>query len=203
MEPNQTSYAEYLEHYGVKGQRWGIRRTPEQLGHRTVSGKSRSTERRVIEGKPRGMFKLRVVQGTEPSKEEKKALKKQVREEQKVAKKAMEATIRRDEIMRDPKLLYKHRREFSPEEIKKAMDRIRMEQDLRQLSINDLSAGQVYLQTAVKYAETGISAYNKVASVYNAFEKQGKPLPMISATSSTKKKRKAIEDILEGRTKTD
>ena len=24
---------EYLEHYGVKGQRWGIRRSPEQLGH--------------------------------------------------------------------------------------------------------------------------------------------------------------------------
>ena len=24
---------EYIEHYGVKGQRWGIRRTPEQLGH--------------------------------------------------------------------------------------------------------------------------------------------------------------------------
>jgi hypothetical protein len=24
---------EYLEHYGVKGQKWGVRRTPEQLGH--------------------------------------------------------------------------------------------------------------------------------------------------------------------------
>lgn len=24
---------EYLEHHGVKGQRWGVRRTPEQLGH--------------------------------------------------------------------------------------------------------------------------------------------------------------------------
>ena len=24
---------DYLEHYGVKGQRWGVRRTPEQLGH--------------------------------------------------------------------------------------------------------------------------------------------------------------------------
>lgn len=23
-----------LYHYGVKGQRWGIRRTPEQLGHK-------------------------------------------------------------------------------------------------------------------------------------------------------------------------
>lgn len=25
---------EYLEHYGIKGMRWGIRRTPEQLGHK-------------------------------------------------------------------------------------------------------------------------------------------------------------------------
>lgn len=27
---------EYLEHYGVKGQRWGIRRTPEQIGRAHV-----------------------------------------------------------------------------------------------------------------------------------------------------------------------
>ncbi len=26
---------DYLEHHGIKGQRWGIRRTPEQLGHRS------------------------------------------------------------------------------------------------------------------------------------------------------------------------
>ena len=25
---------EFLEHHGIKGQRWGIRRTPEQLGHK-------------------------------------------------------------------------------------------------------------------------------------------------------------------------
>lgn len=28
------SYHDYLEHHGVKGQRWGVRRTPEQLGHK-------------------------------------------------------------------------------------------------------------------------------------------------------------------------
>ena len=33
-----------LYHHGILGQRWGVRRTPEQLGHRTgsKSGKSRS-----------------------------------------------------------------------------------------------------------------------------------------------------------------
>lgn len=34
----------YLEHYGVKGMRWGIIRTPEQLGHK-IERKNRSYER--------------------------------------------------------------------------------------------------------------------------------------------------------------
>lgn len=33
------SYNE-LEHYGIKGMKWGIRRTPEQLGHKPSSSKS-------------------------------------------------------------------------------------------------------------------------------------------------------------------
>lgn len=33
------TYKSYLEHHGIKGQKWGVRRTPEQLGHK----KPRST----------------------------------------------------------------------------------------------------------------------------------------------------------------
>lgn len=29
----------FIEHYGVKGMKWGVRRTPEQLGHRTRTNK--------------------------------------------------------------------------------------------------------------------------------------------------------------------
>lgn len=32
---------ESLQHHGVKGQKWGIRRTPQQLGHDIPSGKKR------------------------------------------------------------------------------------------------------------------------------------------------------------------
>ena len=37
-----------LYHYGVLGMHWGVRRTPEQLGHRTKSsGSARSAKARV------------------------------------------------------------------------------------------------------------------------------------------------------------
>ena len=33
MAPPVIYYDNYLEHHGIKGQKWGVRRTPEQLGH--------------------------------------------------------------------------------------------------------------------------------------------------------------------------
>lgn len=39
-----------LEHYGVKGMKWGVRRTPEELGHKPSSSKSAlNTPKRLIE----------------------------------------------------------------------------------------------------------------------------------------------------------
>lgn len=32
-------YDDYLEHHGIKGQKWGVRRTPEQLGHAVSKGR--------------------------------------------------------------------------------------------------------------------------------------------------------------------
>lgn len=29
-----STYSSELFHYGIKGMKWGVRRTPEQLGHR-------------------------------------------------------------------------------------------------------------------------------------------------------------------------
>lgn len=39
-----------LEHYGIKGMRWGIRRTPEQLGHKIskLKRKSLNLEKKIV-----------------------------------------------------------------------------------------------------------------------------------------------------------
>lgn len=40
-----------LYHYGVKGMKWGIRRTPRQLGHRTSGSKTTADQQKKAEMK--------------------------------------------------------------------------------------------------------------------------------------------------------
>lgn len=39
----------YLAHHGIKGQKWGVRRTPEQLGHATKSKKTNKTVKNALD----------------------------------------------------------------------------------------------------------------------------------------------------------
>lgn len=41
-------YQTYIYHYGVKGMKWGVRRTPEQLGHNSKNGVAKSTKRSIM-----------------------------------------------------------------------------------------------------------------------------------------------------------
>lgn len=49
MDRASLNESEFLAHYGVKGMKWGVRRTPEQLGHYRMS--ERSARDRVLSPK--------------------------------------------------------------------------------------------------------------------------------------------------------
>lgn len=46
-------YDNYLKHYGVLGMKWGVRRTPTQLGHKTKEQKT-SEKKKRLDSKNRG-----------------------------------------------------------------------------------------------------------------------------------------------------
>ena len=50
-----THYNDYLLHYGVKGMKWGVRRTPEQLGHREVKRAENREKRKSAISKMRNL----------------------------------------------------------------------------------------------------------------------------------------------------
>ena len=45
---NKPSPALFLMHYGVKGMKWGVRRTSEELGHKPKQTVEKTTEPGII-----------------------------------------------------------------------------------------------------------------------------------------------------------
>ena len=45
---NKPSPTLFLMHYGVKGMKWGVRRTPEELGHKPKQMVEKTTEPGII-----------------------------------------------------------------------------------------------------------------------------------------------------------
>lgn len=214
METNRTGYAEYLEHHGIKGQRWGIRRTPEQLGYRrkrdtTVYGSAPSKKEKSSKTVAKGESAVskflanRREAAAKREKDRKEAARKKALADRaakarqaKVAKKealkkaeekAKEDSKRREQILKDPVLLLKHKDEFSTEELNKAVQRFNLEKSLQELSLSKLSRGEAYIRTAVKYANASIDAYNIAARVVNTFG--GTDLPVINKGDSKKDKK--------------
>lgn len=161
-----------LYHYGVKGQKWGIRRTPEQLGHPKKLKKVRGLGRGTIAETGQQVYYYKDTDGIFKVNTDPNILKK-ARKQKKIAeqkKKRLEKE--REEILRSPSKLYKNRDKFTKEEIDAAMKRFKWEKELRELSKSELSAGKEYVNTILDYADTGMRAYNTAAKLYNTFGKK-------------------------------
>lgn len=76
---------EYLEHHGIKGMKWGVRRTPEQLGHKVASG-----------AKKAGSAAGKAISEHHAKSKAKAAVKKAAKKQAKAEKKTHDAQVKKD-----------------------------------------------------------------------------------------------------------
>lgn len=91
-----------LYHYGIKGMKWGIRRTPEQLGHSKKTSKKKS-------------------KNTRDEKERQK---------------------RKTDL--------KNRRTLSDEDIKRKIERLKLEAEYKRLVEEDIAPGKAFVKSIAK-----------------------------------------------------
>lgn len=141
-------YGPPVIHYGVKGMKWGIRRTPAQLGHVVSSGAKR------------------VKNAVSNVTSKRKAKKKSEAEEDVEQKK--ERIIK----SRSARQLYKNADLFTTQELQNAYNRLNLERNIANMAAAEKSAGRRYVDGYINVAQkTGdaLLATNKALNQGKAF----------------------------------
>lgn len=172
------SLSDELYHYGIKGQKWGVRRTPEQLGHPKLT----RAEKRAA--------KIREKNVKKREKMRKKSLKAAKRTKKEQAKFEKEKA----ELMRSPVTMAKYKEKFTNEEIDAALKRFEMEKKLTEYSVKERRRGKEFIDDMVGLAETAKKGYNLYVDVYNTFNTKGDNKKRIGKDDKDNKNKKKKDD---------
>lgn len=190
----------YLTHYGIKGQKWGIRRYQNPDGSLTSAGRKRYSDSGGIRG---AVSKVKNVVTRRGSSSKAAAKKKQAEKEEKEKetleqkKETLEQKKERVLKSRSAKELYENADLFTTQELQSAYNRLSLERNISSLVPKDVDKGKQFVDNAIKTAktlndaiDTGSKLYSNVAKVYNSLTEEGrkKPLPMIGDNQKKDKK---------------
>ena len=163
---NPTVSSDYIYHYGIKGMKWGIRRTAEQLGHKIKSKFSRKKSSSDESGSQTSSKKIQgsvTVKGTKQNPGTTRTSDGSSLEERK--QKVLES--------RSAKELYTNADLFTTQELQQAYNRLVLEKNIKNLSPKEVSKGQQMLNKYVDTAENiskFLNSTNKVLSQVTRFK---------------------------------
>ena len=163
---NPTVSSDYIYHYGIKGMKWGIRRTAEQLGHKIKSKFSRKKSSSDESGSQTSSKKIKgsvTVKGTKQNPGTTRTSDGSSLEERK--QKVLES--------RSAKELYTNADLFTTQELQQAYNRLVLEKNIKNLSPKEVSKGQQMLNKYVDTAENiskFLNSTNKVLSQVTRFK---------------------------------
>ena len=163
---NPTVSSDYIYHYGIKGMKWGIRRTAEQLGHKIKSKFSRKKSSSDESGSQTSSKKIQgsvAVKGTKQNPGTARTSDGSSLEELK--QKVLES--------RSAKELYNNADLFTTQELQQAYNRLVLEKNIKSLSPKEVSKGQQMLNKYVDTAENiskFLNSTNKVLSQVTRFK---------------------------------
>lgn len=163
---NPTVSSDYIYHYGIKGMKWGIRRTAEQLGHKIKSKFSRKKSSSDESGSQTSSKNIQgsvTVKGTKQNPGTTRTSDGSSLEERK--RKVLES--------RSAKELYNNADLFTTQELQQAYNRLVLEKNIKSLSPKEVSKGQQMLNKYVDTAENiskFLNSTNKVLSQVTRFK---------------------------------
>lgn len=161
-----TVSSDYIYHYGIKGMKWGIRRTAEQLGHKIkskFSKKKKTSDEDSSEGSSSKIKGSVTVKGTKQNPGTIKTSDGSSIEERK--QKVLDS--------RSAKELYTNADLFTTQELQQAYNRLVLEKNIKSLSPKEVSKGQRMLDKYVNTTENiskFLNSTNKVLSQVNRFK---------------------------------
>lgn len=180
-----------LQHHGIRGMKWGLRRFQNHDGSLTDAGRkrygvnsgrdgsssSKPGAKLTVFGKKKGSSKPRISEEDEKAK--------------------LEAKKKEVLSSRSAKTIYENAHLLSDQELQSAYNRLQLERNIANLAPKEVSKGQQYAnkfvetgKTLSEVARTGMNMYNDIARLYNTFSVGGrsKPLPIIKDNDKSRSK---------------
>lgn len=192
---------DYLEHHGILGQKWGVRRFQNPDGTRTAAGKARYNEDGGKTSKPVQKTNSKATSNAKLNKQRKEALEKA--RQAKAAKAEYEAEKKKALESGDYKQIQKYANDSTTKELQDALmradtiDRINKSVDAhtpKQKDVWDtIDDVAKKVGTATNAFNKGKDAWNSFANAWNTFADDNSMLPELGTNFAEQKEKKRKE----------